>query len=273
MRIGLIAGNGRFPLLALDAAINLGHDVTVIAIRDETDPKISEVATVGHSFDIHWVSLGQLGKCLSILKDAGISRAIMAGQVKHAKIFAGIVPDFTLLSALRRLKTRNTDSLISVITDVMAEHGVEIIDSTSFLKPILAKAGRLTYRVPSAKESADLEFGYKIADEIAGLDVGQTIAVKDKAVIAVEAMEGTDEVITRASRLAGPGICIVKVAKPNQDMRFDVPVIGLSTVHALRDARASVLSIDASRTLVLDSEEVFQSANESKIAIVGRPTG
>ena len=270
MRIGLIAGNGRFPLLALDAARNLGHEVTVVAIREEADAAVSQAVDSGLATDLHWVSLGQLGRCIALLKDAGISRALMAGQVKHTKLFAGVVPDLTLLSVLRRLKARNTDALISAVADVLAEHGIELIDSTSFLRPLLARPGTLTRREPTADERADLQFGYRMADAIAALDVGQTIAVKDRAVVAVEAMEGTDEVIERAARLAGPGVRVVKVAKPNQDMRFDVPVIGMRTLHALRAARAAALSIDAERTLVLDGDEVFRGADDSGLAVVGR---
>ena len=271
MRIGLIAGNGRFPLLALDAARNLGHDVTVIAIRDEADPAISQAVDDGLATDLHWVSLGQLGRCITLLKDAGISRALMAGQVKHTKLFAGVVPDLTLLSVLRRLKARTTDALISAVADVLGEHGIELVDSTSFLRPLLARSGTLTRRGPTAEERADLQFGYRMADAIAALDIGQTIVVKDRAVVAVEAMEGTDEVIDRAARLAGPSICVVKVAKPNQDMRFDVPVIGIRTIHALRAARAAALSIDADRALVLDGDAVFDGADEIGLAVVGRP--
>jgi DUF1009 family protein len=195
----------------------------------------------------------------------------MAGQVKHVKIFSGIVPDLTLLSVLTRLKARNTDALISAVADVMRDEGIELMDSTAFLAPLLAREGTLTERVPSHEEHEDLAFGYRMADAIAALDIGQTIAVKHKAVVAVEAMEGTDEVIGRAGYLAGPGVRIVKVAKPAQDMRFDVPVIGIATIQAMRIAGASALSIDAERTLVLDGEHVIKSANEAGIAIVGRP--
>ena len=271
MRIGLIAGNGRFPLLALDAARNLGHDVTVIAIREEADPAISQAADDGAATALHWVSLGQLGRCIALLKDAGVSRALMAGQVKHTKLFAGVVPDLTLLSVLRRLRARNTDALISTVADVLAERGIELVDSTSFLRPLLARPGALTRSAPTAEQQADLQFGYRMADAVAGLDIGQTIVVKDRAVVAVEAMEGTDEVIERAARLAGPGIGVVKVAKPNQDMRFDVPVIGMRTIDALRAARAAVLSIDADRTLVLDGDAVYARADDVGLAVVGRP--
>lgn len=270
MRIGLIAGNGRFPFLVLDAARSLGHDVTVIGIREEADPAIAEAAGGAPAADLHWVSLGQLGRCIELLKAAGVSRALMAGQVKHTKLFAGVVPDATLLSVLRRLRARNTDALIAAIAGVLAEHDIELIDSTRFLQPLLARPGTLTRREPTAAERDDLQLGYRAADAVAALDVGQTVVVKDRAVVAVEAMEGTDEAIGRAARLAGPGIRVVKVAKPNQDMRFDVPVVGLRTVRALREARAAALSIDAGRTLVLDGDAVFERADEMGLTVVGR---
>lgn len=271
-RIGIIAGNGRFPFLALQGARDLGHDVTVVAIKEEAFPTLEEAARLAGA-DLHWVSLGQLGKCIKLLKGAGVSRAVMAGQVRHVKIFSGIIPDLTLLSVLTRLKSKNTDALISAVADVMRDHGIELLDSTVFLSPLLAREGVLSSRAPTGQEREDFQFGYRMADAIAALDIGQTLAVKEKAVVAVEAMEGTDEVIGRAGHLAGPGVRIVKVAKPNQDMRFDVPVIGLATILAMRAAGASALSIDAGRTLVLDGDQVFSSANEASIAIVGRALG
>jgi DUF1009 family protein len=269
-RIGLIAGNGRFPFLVLQGAKSLGHDITVVAVKEEAFPDLESAARDAGA-DLHWVSLGHLGRCIKILKSAGISRAVMAGQVKHVKIFSGIVPDLTLLSVLTRLKARNTDALISAVADVMRDEGIELMDSTAFLEPLLAREGVLTNRGPSEEEVADFAFGYRMADAIAALDIGQTIAVKHKAVVAVEAMEGTDEVIGRAGFLAGPGVRVIKVAKPNQDMRFDVPVIGIATIQAMRIAGATALSIDAGRTLVLDGTHVFSSANDAKITIVGRP--
>ncbi|MXY24939.1 MAG: LpxI family protein [Acidobacteria bacterium] len=271
MRIGLIAGNGRFPFLALDAARSLGHDVTVVAIREETSPDLEAAAADRQPAAFHWVSLGQLGRCIRILKEAGVTRALMAGQVKHTKLFSGVVPDLTLLSVLRRLRAQNTDALISAVAGVLEEHGIELVDSTLFLAPLLAGDGTLTVRSPTADERSDLAFGYRMADAIAGLDIGQTIVVKDRAVVAVEAMEGTDAVIARAGRLAGPGATVVKVAKPNQDMRFDVPVVGVSTVEAMRAAGMGVLSVDAGRTLVIDGDRVFEAADDAGIAIVGRP--
>jgi DUF1009 family protein len=271
-RIGLIAGNGRFPFLALQGARSLGHDVTIVAVKEEAFPELEAAARTAGA-DLHWVSLGHLGRCIKILKGAGISRAVMAGQVKHVKIFSGIIPDLTLLSVLTRLKSRNTDALITAVADVMRNEGIELLNSTAFLEPLLARPGVLTSRAPSAEEMADFEFGYRMADAIAGLDIGQTVVVKDQAVVAVEAMEGTDEVIARAGHLAGAGVRVVKVAKPNQDMRFDVPVVGMATIEAMSRAGATALSVDARRTLVLDGQQVFAAANAAAIAIVGREQG
>jgi DUF1009 family protein len=270
MRLGLIAGNGRFPFLVLDAARAAGHVVTVIAAKEETFSELTDAARRTGS-EIHWVSLGQLGTCISLLKKAGVSHAVMAGQVKHARIFSsGITPDWTMAKVLGRLISRNTDGIIGAVAGVLRENGIELMDSTALLRPLLALPGVLTDRGPGEEEQKDLEFGYRIADQIAALDIGQTVAVKHQAVVAVEAMEGTDEVIARAGHLAGPGVCIVKVAKPKQDMRFDVPVVGFATIQAMRVAGAAVLSIDAGKTLVLDREAVIASANEAGIGIVGR---
>ena len=270
MRLGLIAGNGRFPFLALEGARRLGHEVTIVAIREETSPALTEAAAVQPPADLHWVSLGQVGKCIAILQAAGVTRAVMAGQVRHTRLFADVVPDLTGLKVLSRLRTRNTDAVISAVADVLADHGIELVNSTAFLQPLLAAGGVLTACAPSADERADLDFGYRMADAVAGLDIGQTIAVKDRAVVAVEAMEGTDAVIARAGDLAGPGVRIVKVAKPAQDMRFDVPVVGLPTLAALEKAGARVLSVDAGRTLVLDGAEFYARADAQGAVVVGR---
>lgn len=269
-RIGIIAGNGRFPFLALQGARSLGHDVTVVGVKEEAFPELEQAAREADA-SYHSVSLGHLGKCIKILKGDGVSQAVMAGQVKHVKIFSGILPDMTLLSVLTRLKSRNTDALISAVADVMRDHGIELLDSTVFLGPLLAKAGVLTRRAPDDEERADFEFGYRIADAIAGMDIGQTIVVKGKAVVAVEAMEGTDHVIARAGELAGPGSRVVKVAKPKQDMRFDVPVVGIATIDAMRAAGATALTIDAERTLVIDGPAVFRAADDAGLTIIGRP--
>jgi hypothetical protein len=269
-RIGLIAGNGRFPFLALQGARSLGHDVTVVAVKEEAFPELEGAARAAGA-DLTWVSLGHLGKCIKVLKAAGVRQAVMAGQVKHAKIFSGILPDLTLLSVLTRLKARNTDALISAVADVLKGEGIELLNSTAFLEPLLAKNGTLGRRAPSPDELDDFTFGYRMADQVASLDIGQTIVVKDKAVVAVEAMEGTDDVIARAGKIAGPGTRVVKVAKPNQDMRFDVPVVGVATIAAMRAAGATAITIDAGKTLVVDGQPFFDAADAADIAVVGRP--
>lgn len=270
MKLGLIAGNGRFPFLVLDAARAQGHEVTVIAAKEETFPELADAAA-RHGAALHWISLGQLGTCISVMKDAGVTHAVMAGQVKHTKIFSGgIIPDLTFMSVLKKLTSRNTDGIIGAVADVLRDKGIELINSTALLEPLLAKPGVLTRRAPTMDEQKDIDFGYRMADVIAGLDIGQTIAVKQQAVVAVEAMEGTDEVIGRAGRLAGAGVTIVKVAKPKQDMRFDVPVVGVPTITAMRDAGATALSIDAGRALVLDGDAVFAAADAAGICVVGR---
>jgi UDP-2,3-diacylglucosamine hydrolase len=268
--IGLIAGNGRFPFLALQGARSLGHDVTVVAVKEEAFPELEGAAREAGA-DLTWVSLGHLGKCIKVLKAAGVRQAIMAGQVKHAKIFSGIIPDLTLLSVLTKLKARNTDALISAVAEVLKGEGIELLDSTAFLDPLLAKSGSLARRPPDAAELDDFAFGYRMADQVAALDIGQTIVVKDKAVVAVEAMEGTDAVIRRGGQIAGPGTRVVKVAKPDQDMRFDVPVVGVATIDAMRTAGATALTIDARKTLVVDGQHFFEAADAAGIAVVGRP--
>lgn len=267
-RIGLIAGNGRFPFLALQGARSLGHDVTIVAVKEEAFPELEDAAREAGA-DLHWVSLGHLGKCIKILRQADVRQAIMAGQVKHAKIFS-VIPDLTLLSVLTKLRSRNTDSLISAVADVLRDEGIELLNSTAFLEPLLARPGTLTRRAPADDELEDLAFGYRMADAVAALDIGQTVVVKDKAVVAVEAMEGTDAVIRRAGEIAGEGTCVVKVAKPAQDMRFDVPVVGVGTIEVMKQAGATVISVDAGKTLIVDGDKFFDAANAADIAVVGR---
>lgn len=271
MKLAIIAGNGRFPFLVLNAARSQGHDVTIIGIKEEASKELEAAAAGPPRANLHWVSIGHLGTFLKILKDEQISIAVMAGQVKHIKIF-GFVPDLTAMALMARLPARNTDALIGAVADLMKEHGIDLINSAQFLQPMLATAGQLSERAPNAEERKDLEFGYRMADVIAGLDIGQTIAVKHQAVVAVEAMEGTDETIGRAGHLAGEGVTIIKVAKPKQDMRFDVPIVGLATIQAMRVAGAKVLSIDSGKTLIFDREAFVASANEAGIAVVGRHT-
>ncbi len=269
MRLGLIAGNGRFPFLVLDAARGAGHDVTVIALKEETFPELEALAARAPAAPLHWLSINQLGACVAALKNAQVERAVMAGQVKHTKLF-DLRPDWTLGRVLMRLAAKNTDSLISGVADVLRDEGIELIDSTSFLGPLMAAGGALTARPPTDQEAADFAFGYRIADVVAGLDIGQTIVVKSSAVVAVEAMEGTDAVIARAGQLAGAGTRVVKVAKPNQDMRFDVPVVGVSTIEAMKAAGATALSVDAGKTLMIDGDAIVKAADAAGICIVGR---
>jgi DUF1009 family protein len=270
VRIGLIAGNGAFPFLVLRAARQVGHEVAVVAIEGEAFPDIERVAAEVGGATVHWIRLGQLGKCIEAFRGAGVSQAVMAGQVKHVKIFTDVMPDLTLLSVLTRLRSKNTDALISAVAGVLQDHGIALIDSTSLLADLLARPGVLTRTPPSRDAEADFQFGYGVADRIAGLDIGQTIVVKGRAVVAVEAMEGTDACIARAGALAGSGARVVKVAKPRQDMRFDVPVVGLATIAAMRAAGAEALSIDAGKTLVLDGEAFVRAADEAGIAVWGR---
>ncbi len=269
MKLGLLAGNGRFPFLVLEAARSLGHDITIIAVKEEADADLEAAAAAPTPVPIHRVSLGHLGTCLQILQQAGVTHAVMAGQVKHTKIF-GVMPDLTFMSLLAKLTARNTDALIGAVADVMRDRGIELIDSTALLTPLLAEAGVMSARQPTAAETASLTFGYRMADTIAGLDIGQTIAVKDSAVVAVEAMEGTDAVIARAGDLAGPGVVLVKVAKPRQDMRFDVPIVGVPTIQAMARAGARVLSLDAGKALMFDKAAMIAAADAAGIAIVGR---
>lgn len=270
MHLGLIAGNGRFPFLVLDAARATGHHVTIIALKEEAFPELEIEAAKPPVAALHRVSLGQLGTWIKLLEKARVTHALMAGQVKHTKLFSDIVPDLTAIGLLTRIKAKNTDAIIAAVADLLKERGIELLDSTAFLAPLMARAGVLTRRAPTEDERRDLAFGYTIADAIAGLDIGQTVAVKGAAVVAVEAMEGTDAVIARAGQLAGPGVCIVKVAKPKQDMRFDVPVVGVATVTALRAAGATVLSVDAGQTLMIDGEAIVAAADAAGITIVGR---
>ena len=273
MHLGLIAGNGRFPFLILEAARAAGHQVTIVALKEEAFPELETEAAKPPAAPIHRVSLGQLGTWVNLLKKSRVTHAVMAGQVKHTKLFADIIPDMMAIGLLMRIKAKNTDAIVAAVADVLRDHGVELIDSTAYLAPLLAREGTITRRSPDDAERADLAFGYRVADTIAGMDIGQTVAVKSSAVVAVEAMEGTDQVIARAGHLAGAGVCIVKVAKPNQDMRFDVPVVGVATIRAMEAAGATVLSVDAGKTLMIDGDAIVSAADAAGIAIVGRPVG
>ncbi len=260
---GLIAGNGRFPFLVLEAARSRGIEMAVIALREEASPELEKMAK-----RLYWVSLGELSKAIDLMQQEGVTRAVMAGQVKHNKIFSSIRPDWKLAKLLFALPRKNTDSLIGAVAKVLEDEGIQLVNSTMFLKPLLPDQGVLTRRAPSAKERADIEYGLHLAREIAAMDIGQTVVVADQACVAVEAMEGTDETIERAGRFAqGKNLVVVKVSKPRQDMRFDVPVVGLPTVESMKRAGATALAIDATRTLLFDREKLIELADAAGIAI------
>jgi DUF1009 family protein len=264
-KYGLIAGNGQFPLQLLRAARSRNADFVVAAIKEETFPEIEALG-----YPVHWLGLGQLGKLIRLFREAGVREAIMAGQVKHAQIFGGSIPDLTMIRMLAGLKQKNTDSLIGGVARVLAEAGIALVDSTEFLLPLMAPEGAMTQRRLNERESADVEYGRPIAIQIARMDIGQTIVVRDKAVVAVEAMEGTDAAVRRAGALAsGKDLTVIKVSKPRQDMRFDVPVVGLPTLRIMGESGATALTMDAHRTLILDKEQFAQTADELGIAVVG----
>ena len=260
---GLIAGNGDFPFLVLEGARSQGIEMAVIAIKEEASPALERAAK-----RLHWVSLGELSRTIELLHQEGVKRAVMAGQVKHNKIFSAIRPDWKLAKLLFALPSKNTDSLIGAVAKVLEEEGIELVNSTEFLGPLLPQEGVLTRRAPSEEEAADIVYGRRIAHEIAGLDLGQTVVIRDCACLAVEAMEGTDETIERAGRIAsGQRITVVKVSKPQQDMRFDVPVIGAKTIEVMRRSGATALAIDAGRTLLFERDALIGAADEASIAI------
>lgn len=263
MTFGLIAGNGKFPFMVVEGARQSGARLVVAAIREETDPSIEELAE-----RVEWVGIGQLGRMIRFFKDEGVEKAIMAGQVKHVQIFSRAVPDARMLKVLLRLPRRNTDSLIGAIAAELQSEGIELINSTYFLQQHLPQTGTLTRRQPDKHEREDIEYGLEIALEIARLDLGQTIVVRGKACVAIEAMEGTDETIRRAGQLVKKRLTVVKIAKPNQDMRFDVPVVGVPTIETMLEAGATCLCITAGKTLMFDREEMIRLANDRKIAIV-----
>ena len=264
MNYGLIAGNGKFPFLVVEGARSQGVELSVVAIKEETDPFIDEV-----SENVVWVGIGQLNKMFSFFKEHGVEKAIMAGQVKHVQIFSGAIPDLRMAKMLWNLPRRNTDSLIGGIAAELAKEGIELIDSTHFIQDQLAPDGVLTKRKPNDDELENIEYGLHIAHEIARLDLGQTIVVRAKACVAIEAMEGTDATIRRAGELAKGKVTVVKLAKPDQDMRFDVPVIGVPTIETMIAAGATCLSITAGKTLIFDRDDVIKLANKNKITIIG----
>jgi len=262
MKFGLIAGNGKFPFMVVEGARHAGVPLVVAAIREETDPAMDERAE-----RVQWVGIGQLGRMIRFFKEEGVEKAIMAGQVKHVQIFSRAVPDARMLKVLLKLPRRNTDALIGAIASELQSEGIELVDSTYFLQDSLPKSGTLTRREPSKQEREDIEYGLEIAREIGRLDLGQTIVVRGKACVAIEAMEGTDATIKRAGQLVNGRLTVVKVAKPDQDMRFDVPVVGVPTIEAMVEAGATCLSITAGKTLMFDREEMIHAAEKQKIAI------
>jgi DUF1009 family protein len=267
LKYALIAGNGRFPLLVLEAARGAGQEMVAVAIKEETDPAVEQLAARAY-----WISLGELSRLIEILKQEAVTHAVMAGQIRHAQIFSSIQPDWRLLKLLLSLKSKNTDSLIGAVAGVLAEEGVQLVDSTAFLKPLLAPEGPLTARAVDSRESADIAYGHQVARALAAFDIGQSVVICDRACVAVEAMEGTDAVILRAAQFSnGRPLTVVKVSKPHQDMRFDVPVIGPRTVEAMQQANATALAVDAGRTLLLDRGQLLRAADRAGVAIAGYP--
>jgi UDP-2,3-diacylglucosamine hydrolase len=261
----MIAGNGRFPLLALESAARLGHEVTVIAISEEASPEVASRAD-----RCHWISLGQLSRLIEILKQEGITEVVMCGQVKHARIFSNIRPDWRLVKLLASLPSKNTDGLIGGVAKVLEDEGIHLRDSTGLLKPILANAGPVTRRKPSKEEQTDIDYGRRVAGALAGFDVGQSVAICERACVAVEAMEGTDAMLRRAAGLVeGRRLTLVKAARRREHLLFDVPVVGLDTIPVMRETGTTALAIDASRTLMLDKERMIEAADQADIAIVG----
>jgi len=264
-RFAIIAGNGHFPFLVLEAAREQGLDPLVVAIKEETSPDLAEKTQ-----NIHWVSLGEAAKGLDLMVAEKINKVVLAGQVKHAQLFSSIKPDGMMSRMLHGLSRKNTDMLIGAVVRMIEGRGMKVVDSTLFLKPLLAEVGTLTQRTPDADEAADVAYGREIAKKIAGLDLGQTIVVADRACVAVEAMEGTDAAIQRAATLSnGRRLVVVKVSKPRQDMRFDVPVVGRKTIQVMQQSNASVLAVDAGKTLLFDRQNLIADANAAGIAIVG----
>lgn len=274
----MIAGNGSFPLLLLDAARAQGAEVIVAAIKEETSPLIEKRGAAA----VYWMSLGELSKLIDTFKKEGVQTAVMAGQVKHKQIFSSIRPDWRLAKILFSLGTRNTDSLIGAVAKVLEDEGIQLISSTSYLDPLLAKAGVLTRRHPSEAEQKNIDYGRQVARSLAQYDIGQTVVIAESACVAVEAMEGTDATILRAGEIMNSlsrepdssnpvlsrELTVVKVAKPNQDMRFDVPVIGVATIETMKQAGATCLAIDAGRCLLLEGEAIIGAADQAGIAIV-----
>ncbi|HEX5410385.1 MAG TPA: UDP-2,3-diacylglucosamine diphosphatase LpxI [Terriglobia bacterium] len=264
-RYAIIAGNGRFPFLVLEAAHDRGVEPLVVAIKEEAFPELGKKAR-----EIEWLSLGEVARLLELLAGRGINRVVLAGQVKHVQLFSSIKPDVVVERTLNGMERKNTDALIGVFVSMLEARGIEVVDSTLFLKPLLADSGVMTDRAPDEAELADVAYGREIAKTIAGLDIGQTIVVADRACVAIEAMEGTDATIERAAALSnGKRLVVVKVSKPQQDMRFDVPVAGVRTIRVMQRANARVLAVDSGRTLLFEREQLIGEANQAGIAVIG----
>ena len=264
-KFAIIAGNGRFPFLVLDAARDRGIDPLVVAIKEEAFPALGE-----HANEIEWLSLGEVARLLELLTARGVNRIVLAGQVKHVQLFSSIKPDGVVEQTLNGMDRKNTDALIGVFVSMLVARGIHVVDSTLFLNPLLAAEGEMTVRAPDADELADISYGREIAKKIAGLDIGQTIVVADRACVAVEAMEGTDAAIERAAGLSnGKRLVVVKVSKPKQDMRFDVPVVGVRTIRVMRRSNARVLAVDAGKTLLFEREQLIEEANQAGISVIG----
>jgi DUF1009 family protein len=264
-RYAVIAGNGRFPFLVLDAARERGIDPLVVAIKEEAFPELAQSA-----HEIEWLSLGEVARLLELLSERGVNRVVLAGQVKHVQLYSSIRPDNVVEQTLNGMTRKNTDALIGAFVRMLEARGIEVVDSTLFLKPLLAAAGPMTDRQPDESEVADIAYGREIAKQIAGLDIGQTIVVADRACIAIEAMEGTDATIERAASLSnGKRLVVVKVSKPQQDMRFDVPVVGVKTIRVMRRTNARTLAVDAGKTLLFEREQLIDEANQAGIAVFG----
>jgi len=265
MRYGMIAGNGRFPLLALESAQRLGHDVTVVAIQEEASKDVEALAP-----RCHWISLGDLSKLIDILKRDGIGEVVMCGQVKHAKIFSSIRPDWRLVKLLASLPSKNTDGLIGGVIKILRDEGIELRESTFLLQPLLATPGTMTKRKPDKDENTDIAYGRRVAHALAGFDVGQSVAICERTCVAMEAMEGTDAMLQRAAGLVnGRRLTLVKVARRREHLLFDVPVIGLDTVAVLQETGTTAVAVEAGRTLMLDKDRLLAAASEARIAIVG----
>lgn len=263
----MLAGNGRFPMLALESARRMGVDVVVIAIEEEAAPEIAAAVS-----KCYWISLGALSKLIDICKTEGITQLMMCGQVKHTKIFSAIRPDWRLFKLLASLESKNTDALIGGVAKVLADEGIQLVDSTLLLKDLLAPSGVFTKRKPTSDEQKELDYGRRIANSLAGFDIGQSVVISDRACVALEAMEGTDAILRRAAELTGGNpLRLIKSSRRRQHLLFDVPVLGLASIDVMKQTNTTAVSVDAGRTLLLDRDDLVRRANEYGISITGVP--